>query len=583
MAFAIYRFVKLKTMGQVGAMGMHNERTRDTPNADPQRQYMNERLAGTGDWEADVRAKLDGVKVYKNSVLAYDLVLTASPDWFPQASPDQIREWQRRSMDWIRSTFGEERIAAAIVHRDETTLHIQAAVVPVVDTPKRGRHLAASRWTDGPDKLRDLQTSYALTGADLGIERGIEGSKAKHQSQHRWYAQDQRRADRAQEIERNPRAIQQELERRDTAELRATRAEATAKAQARTIADQTRQVGTLQRDYKTLADQVRQVDIRDVLEGMGATQDRHDRHMWRMGEHRINVDDTGQKFTDYNAATRDSGGGAIDLVQHVAGYGFKDSVDYLAQHHGSAVATTAIRDHAAQHAARQVEAIEREPFRLPVEDAAAWPRVRDYLTRERRLSGERVDQLHERGDVYAERNGGYINAVFVRRDEEGKATGASRRGLNSDFKGLARGSDRQSGHFSIDMGDPSRYGSPGLALTESAIDAMSYADLHPHMSGRIVSMDGAGEPPTKLIERALEQNWSVRGAFDRDAAGDAMWSGVEKAFPAEAMGGGGRHPMRRDTPKDGKDWNEQLQHDRGGKGHDQGHDMGPDVLDMMGR
>jgi len=414
-AFAIYRFAKLKTMGQVGAMGMHNERTRDTPNADPQRRYMNERLAGSGDWEADVRAKLDGVKVYKNSVLAYDLVLTASPEWFKTASPDQVREWERRSMDWIRSTFGEERIAGAIAHRDETTLHIQAAVVPVVDDQKRGRHLAASRWTDGKGKLRGLQTGYALAVADLGIERGIEGSKAKHQSQHRWYAQDQRRAERAQEIEHNPRAIQQELERRDTAELRATRAEATAKAQARTIADQTRQIGTLQRDYKTLADQVRQVDLRDVLQGMGAERDRHDRHMWQMGEHKINVDDTGHKFTDYNAATRGSGGGAIDLVQHVAGYGFKDAVDYLAQHHGSAVASTAIREHAAQYAARQVEDIEREPFRLPSPDQAAWPRVRDYLTQRRRLSGERVDQLHVRGDVYAERSGQYINAVFVRR------------------------------------------------------------------------------------------------------------------------------------------------------------------------
>ncbi len=583
MAFAIYRFEKVSKWGQVAAMGGHNERTRDTPNADPQRQYMNERLAGSGDWEGDVRAKLDGVKVYKNSVLAYDVILTASPEWFKEASPDQVREWKRSAMGWLSSTFGEERIAAAIVHRDETTIHIQAAVVPTVDTPKRGRHLAASFWTDGKAKVSDLQTSYAQAIAHLGIERGIKGSKAQHQSQHRWYEQDQRRAERAQEIASDPRIIQRELERRDAAELRASRAEATAKAQARTLDEQGRELRTLRRDYKGLADQVRQVDLREVLEGMGATQDRHDRHMWRMGDHRITVDDTGHKFTEYNPlyGNPQGRGGAIDLVEHVTGYGFKDAVDYLAQRHGSGAAETAIREQAAQDAARQVEAVQREPFTLPAQDGTAWLTVRDYLTRQRRLPGELVDQLHERGDVYAERAGHHINAVFVCRDEDGRATGASRRGLHNDFKGLARGSDREAGYFSINAGDPSRYGSPALVLVESAIDAMSYAAQHPHMTGQIVSMDGSGDPPTKLIESALERPWTIRGAFDKDAAGDALWAGIEKAFPAEAKGEGGRHAMRRETPTHGKDWNEQLQ--RGGKGQEDGHDIGPDMLDAMGR
>jgi len=592
MAFAIYRFAKLKEWGLVAAMGKHNERERDTPNADPQRRYMNERIAGSGDWEADVRRVMGDAKVYKNSVLTYDLLLSASPEWFEEASPDQIREWQRRSMDWIRGTFGEERIAAAIVHRDEKTLHIQAAVVPVVEDPKRGRHLAASRWTDGKGKCTGLQTRYALAVADLGIERGLEGSKAKHQSQHRWYAQDQRRAERAQEIERNPRAIQQELERRDAAELRATRAEATARAQARTIAEQQRQLDATRATYKALADEVRGIDLRDVLTALGASQDRHDRHMWRLDDHRINLDATGRKFTNYGPGGG-QGGGAIDLVKHVTGYSFTDAVDYLAQRHGVIGALAAVRE----HAPRQVEEIAAAPFQLPPRDEEAWPTVRAYLTRERHLSPERVDELHERGDVYAERSGRYTNAVFVRRDEEDIPTGASRRGVGTSFKGLARGSDRQHGHFTINMGalrsTISDYTSPALVVVESAIDAMSYADLHPHMVGQIVSTDGNGEPPTALMKRALDKLWTMRGAFDRDLTGDAMWEVIEKAFPVEAMGEGSRQPMWRETPKEGKDWNEQLQRthergtqkergpDRGGHGSEAG--PAPPSMDMMGR
>jgi len=598
MAFAIYRFAKLKEWGLVAAMGKHNERERDTPNADPQRRYMNERLAGSGDWEADVRRVMGDAKVYKNSVLTYDLLLSASPEWFEEASPDQIREWQRRSMDWIRGTFGEERIAAAIVHRDEKTLHIQAAVVPVVEDPKRGRHLAASRWTDGKGKCTGLQTRYALAVADLGIERGLEGSTAKHQSQHRWYAQDQRRAERAQEIERNPRAIQQELERRDAAELRATRAEATARAQARTIAEQQRQLDATRATYKALADEVRGIDLRDVLTALGASQDRHDRHMWRLDDHRINLDATGRKFTNYGPGGG-QGGGAIDLVKHVTGYSFTDAVDYLAQRHGVIGALAAVRE----HAPRQVEEIAAAPFQLPPRDEEAWPTVRAYLTRERHLSPERVDELHERGDVYAERSGRYTNAVFVRRDEEDIPTGASRRGVGTSFKGLARGSDRQRGHFTINMGalrsTISDYTSPALVVVESAIDAMSYADLHPHMVGQIVSTDGNGEPPSALMKRALDKLWTMRGAFDRDLTGDAMWEVIKDVFPAEAMADGGRQPLWRETPKHGKDWNDELRHtrergeqkergeghsrERGGQGSDMGPDMPSPIMDMMGR
>jgi len=595
MAFAIYRFAKLKEWGLVAAMGKHNERERDTPNADPQRRYMNERIAGSGDWEADVRRVMGDAKVYKNSVLTYDLLLSASPEWFEEASPDQIREWQRRSMDWIRGTFGEERIAAAIVHRDEKTLHIQAAVVPVVEDPKRGRHLAASRWTDGKGKCTGLQTRYALAVADLGIERGLEGSKAKHQSQHRWYAQDQRRAERAQEIERNPRAIQQELERRDAAELRATRAEATARAQARTIVEQQRQLDATKATYKALADEVRGIDLRDVLTALGASQDRHDMHMWRLDDHRINLDATGRKFTNYGPGGG-QGGGAIDLVKHVTGYGFTDAVDYLAQRHGVIGALAAVRE----HAPRQVEEIAAAPFQLPPRDEEAWPTVRAYLTRERHLSPERVDELHERGDIYAERVGPHTNAVFMRRDEEGTATGASRRGLRNDFKGLVRGSDRERGHFSIAMGTvsnvadyASHYTSPALVLVESAIDAMSYADLHPHMVGQIVSTDGNGEPPTAIMKRALDRLWTIRGAFDRDRTGDAMWEVIASAFPVEEMGQDHQRLMWRETPKHGKDWNEQLQQrderghrkersaERGGDGSEAG--PAPPSMDMMGR
>ncbi len=51
--YAVLRIAKLKTMGEIGALGKHNERRRDTPNADAGRIQENVRLVGSGDWIAD--------------------------------------------------------------------------------------------------------------------------------------------------------------------------------------------------------------------------------------------------------------------------------------------------------------------------------------------------------------------------------------------------------------------------------------------------------------------------------------------------------------------------------------------------
>ncbi len=81
--FAVLHTKKLKTTGEIGGLGKHNERERDTPNADPERTTLNERLAGSGDWVADVQERLDTQeRIRKNAVLAVSHLLSASRDWF---------------------------------------------------------------------------------------------------------------------------------------------------------------------------------------------------------------------------------------------------------------------------------------------------------------------------------------------------------------------------------------------------------------------------------------------------------------------------------------------------------------------
>ncbi len=75
--YAVLRVAKLKTMGEIGALGQHNERTRDTPNADAERLGENVRLVGSGDWCADAQARLDAApRIRSNAVLAIEHVMT---------------------------------------------------------------------------------------------------------------------------------------------------------------------------------------------------------------------------------------------------------------------------------------------------------------------------------------------------------------------------------------------------------------------------------------------------------------------------------------------------------------------------
>ncbi len=184
--YAVMRIAKLKTMGDVASLGLHNERERGTPNADPELTAHNIRLAGSGDWVADVQSRLDDVeRIRVNAVLAIEHVLSASRTWFTEAPAAQQNMWMEQSMQWLRDTYGTPNVVAAVLHIDEITPHIQALVVPI---DERG-HLNAREFIGGSrSRLAELQDSYAEAVAGLGLERGVRGSVAEHQTIKEFYA-----------------------------------------------------------------------------------------------------------------------------------------------------------------------------------------------------------------------------------------------------------------------------------------------------------------------------------------------------------------------------------------------------------
>ena len=77
----------------------------------------------------------------------------------------------------------KDRVVAAVVHRDEATPHLSAFVVPLTQD---GR-LSAKEFIGGRSKMREDQSTYAESVKKLGLERGIEGSRATHQTVQHYY------------------------------------------------------------------------------------------------------------------------------------------------------------------------------------------------------------------------------------------------------------------------------------------------------------------------------------------------------------------------------------------------------------
>lgn len=183
--FAIMRCKKLASMGSVAGALRHCYRERETPNADPERTPTNEHAAATSTDQAMGRMRaLLPEKRRRDAVLAVEYLMTASPEWWQEASRKQQDEFFRRSRQWLADKYGSDRIVTATIHRDETTPHLSAFVVPLT----RDGRLSAREFVGGRQKMRDDQTSYAAAVADLGLSRGIEGSRARHQSIRDYYA-----------------------------------------------------------------------------------------------------------------------------------------------------------------------------------------------------------------------------------------------------------------------------------------------------------------------------------------------------------------------------------------------------------
>lgn len=183
MSFAILRTAKLKSFGEIGGSLSHNYRNRSTPNADPQLTQKNEHsLPHAESVMTAIKEKLPE-KRRKDAVLCVEYLITASPDWIGWNKLDE-QKYFNDAKKWLEDKHGKDNVIATTIHRDESTPHMIAYVVPLVEGKLNAKHFLGGR-----EKLSKMQTDFAdKVGRSVGLVRGLEGSKAEHQTIKQYYA-----------------------------------------------------------------------------------------------------------------------------------------------------------------------------------------------------------------------------------------------------------------------------------------------------------------------------------------------------------------------------------------------------------
>lgn len=202
MGYCFMHIDKVKSVAQMKNDYTHNFRLVEVANANPQLSCFNDEIVSLNgrSYEDAFNDTLISLKLQNgaqknlraNGVYALDIVMTMSLE---DAERIDIEEWKKANVEWLKQTFnppekrgrnGEmiemENVKSVIFHARSR----RSSFTCFCNSSRCKGKLNASYY-DGPGKYRELQNSYAKAMANFGLDRGLEGSVAKHNDVKRYY------------------------------------------------------------------------------------------------------------------------------------------------------------------------------------------------------------------------------------------------------------------------------------------------------------------------------------------------------------------------------------------------------------
>lgn len=188
------RMIKLKSQN-LGGIQKHNQRefeNHSNKDIDPTRLHLNYDLLN--EQNINYREKImktiedqktSDRKIRKDAVLTNEFFVTSSKAFFDELDPDEQKRFFKTSAEWFQERYGEQNIAYATVHNDETTPHMHIGVVPMKDGKLQGKNVFNRA------ELLHIQENLPKYLEDKGfdVKRGEDRSKNYHVQPEDWKQQ----------------------------------------------------------------------------------------------------------------------------------------------------------------------------------------------------------------------------------------------------------------------------------------------------------------------------------------------------------------------------------------------------------
>lgn len=183
--YAVVHMKKFKSYDLKGIQ-FHNQRERESktnPDINKEKSHLNYDLHNQKN--INYNKKVDEIikknvitnrKIRKDAVRMCNFIVTSDKSFFENLSQKEQDQFFKKSYEFFKDRYGEDKIVSAMIHLDEATPHMHLSLVPVIENK-----LSAKRLFNRKELLA-IQEEYPkyIQKEGFKLKRGQEGSDKKH-------------------------------------------------------------------------------------------------------------------------------------------------------------------------------------------------------------------------------------------------------------------------------------------------------------------------------------------------------------------------------------------------------------------
>lgn len=506
--------------------------------------------------EYETNANGEKVKKSKTKLAEHRRIIS---DAWQTVDEKKIKQFENEVLEHLK-TQHKENLIDVVCHRDEKNFHIHARTACIVNDKKTGKPKLSSKeyyrlgtlaqWrNDLSERMQRLKLTdkkplqapsldeheykQAVTiepvktqkrVPQIELKKGLLGYKNDDVEK---FISNSMQREKALKTENEN--LRKELQKQ---EPKIANANVTLKQLEKSIKEK----DTMERKFRKITEQdkedMRSIPCEDVLQSMGYIgKVENSTIRFKNEEFNIVIQKSTNKFFDNDSMN--GGQGAIDLLMNIFKLKYLEAVDTLSNKFNIkdvAKIATKKREELSELVEKGIEAQQAE---LPKESTKEFniETVKNYLTNTRKINPSLVDDLFNKGLIYADSKN---NCIFTNKQK----TFAFIRGTYKAKRYVAN-----RGKVDFLKYDFNKSNSKDVYLFESAIDALSFR-TSTNKDGEYIVLNGNG-----MISRVAElqlENKKVNLCFDNDEQGKAFCDKLSKQFDCNIY-----------KPK-GKDFNEDL-------------------------